>query len=428
MSAPQRPDDPNNETHPLDYLIVLAKNSHLILLTSAAVAVLTYLILFCLPNKYTATTRLLPPQQNMTLSAQLLEAMGGGVTPGKVGSGSALSNVSSGLLGLKSPNALYVGMLNSDTVLDNIIARFDLRKIFKTRYIEDARRSLLGIAKISDRKEGLISIEVTDKDPKRAAAIANAFGEELDRLLRQLTAQEARSRLAFLEKERVQASENLTKAEETLRSFSEKSGVIQMDAQAKGALEYIARLRAEIDAKEVQIKVLRQRATSANYDVIRLETELKGLREKLQSAEISWDQTCLGDVCLATSKVPALGLEYIRIYREAKFHEALFQLYGKLGELARLDEVRDVVVVQMVDRATPPEKRSNRRFFPAVTVGICTFFLMIFVAFGKEHLLQLKEQEDTVQRLEVLGSYFKDRGGVWERIWGHLAKFKKPSQ
>ena len=187
----------------------------------------------------------------------------------------------------------------------------------------------------------MIAIEVTDKDPKRAAEMANAFAEELDKLLQGLAVQEAKSRLAFLEKERLQTNQNLTKAENALRTFSEQNSVIQIDTQTRGVLEYIARLRAEIDAKEVRVQVMRQQATPYNYDVVRLETEIKGLRDKLASAEKQYDQACAGDVCLTTAKVPALGLEYMRLYREVKFQDALYQLYTKMVELARLDMVKD---------------------------------------------------------------------------------------
>jgi len=114
----------------------------------------------------------------------------------------------------------------------------------------------------------------------------------------------------------------------------------------------------------VQIQVLRQQATPSNYDVIRLETELKGLKDKLRTSEAQWDQVCAGDVCLPSSKVPALGLEYIRLYREAKFQEGLYQLFTKMAEIARLDMVKDVTVIQVLDRAKPPERRSNKRVIP----------------------------------------------------------------
>jgi tyrosine-protein kinase Etk/Wzc len=416
----------DDQVHFLDYLIVLAEYSRMIIFSTLAVMVLIYIHLLILPNKYTAIVRLLPPQQNLTLSSHLLNSLGG-MTPG-ISSGATLggaAGMAAGLLGLKMPGDLFVGMMISNNVSDHLIKRFGLRQVYKTKYIEDTRKALARNTKISlGKKDGLIIIEVTDKDPKRAAEIANAYVEELDNLLRRLAIQEAKSRLAFLEKERLQANNNLTAAEDTLRKFSEKNSVIQIDTQTRGMLEYIARLRAEIDSKEVQIQVLRQQATSSNYDVVRLETEIKGLKDKLQTAEKQHDPTCVGDVCLATSKVPNLGLEYMRLYREAKFQEGLYQIYTKLVELARLDIVRNVPVVQVIDKGQPPEKRSNQRLLPTLMAGIATFLIMIFAAFGRQYWLS-SQNEPEVRRISLLKNGLKPWTDMLARIKSLLRPSKK---
>ena len=349
------------------------------------------------------------------MSAQLLNSLGGGGTPGCPFWG-GMGGMAAGLLGLKSPSDLYARMLTGNTISDRIIERFDLRKLYKEKYIEAARKTLATEPLLASQKDGIITIEVTDKDPKRAAEMANAFAEELDKLLHGLAVQEAKSRLAFLEKERLQTNQNLAKAENDLRTFSEQNNVIQIDTQTRGVLEYIARLRAEIDAKEVQIQVMRQQATRYNYDVVRLETEAQGLKNKLKTAESQYDQTCVGDICLNTSKVPALGLEYLRFYREVKFQEGLNQLYTKLVELARLDMVKDFFIVQIVDRALPPEKRSNSRLLPTVLVGIGTFFLMLFVAFGREYWQNAKAQIENSQRLGLLRAYLEQWTHPFRRL------------
>jgi len=387
----------------LDYLIVLAKHSRIIVYLSMVVTVLVYVYLFVAPNVYTATACLLPPQQNLTMSGQLLEIMGGERTsPGSTNG--AMGGIAATLLG-KSPSDYYVALLLSNTLADHMVERFDFRKLLK-KSKEDARKYLWTISKISSvKKTGFIEIKVTDKDPKWAAEIANAFGEELDKLLQGIAVREAKDRLAFLEKERIQAADNLNKAEESLRTFSDKNSVIQIDAQIKGMLDYIATLRASIDTKEIQIQVMRQGATPFNYDIIRLETELNGLKEKLRASEIQWDKNCLGDVCLPTSKVPTLGLEYIRLYRDVKYQEKLYQLFTKMVEIGRMDKVKNVAVVQALDPASPPERRSNQRLIPAIFAGIITFFLMIFVAFALEYWQQAKTRKEVSHRLEVLKVY-----------------------
>ncbi len=406
-------DEPVNTTshnadqdNPLKYLVILARSSRLIIFTSLAVAVLTYLILFILPNKYTAKARLLPPQQNLTLSGQILDSLGGRSISTAAGPG-GVGGMAAGLLGLKSPGDLYAGVMTGDTVFDRIIDRFNLMKLYKVKYIEDARKNLGKFAKItSNKKDTIITVEVTSYTPEQAAAMANAFVEELDLLLHGLTMQEAKGRMTFLEKERLQASQNLQKAEESLRHFSEKNSVLQIDAQTRGVLEHIARMRADIDAKEVYLQVLRQQATPSNPDMIRSETELKGLKEKLRASETQYDN-CLSDVCLPANKTPGLALEYIRLYREVKFQEGLYQLYIKLVEIARLDMARDDAVIQVVDRAKPPQKRSNKRLLPSLLAGMATFFMMILVSFSRESFRNISAREDDAPYLSELHDSLK---------------------
>jgi tyrosine-protein kinase Etk/Wzc len=419
-SSPESTEDLNL----MDYLIVLAKHSRMIVYTTVVVTILTYVVLVCLPNKYTATARLLPPKQNMTLSAQLLNILGGDVTPG---SGEGMhAGLAANLLGIKSNVELYISIMKCNTVLDDIITEYKLKKLYKVKYIEDARKALMKNTNIrGGQKDNIITIEVTDRERERAAKIANSFISELDKLLRDLTRQEAKERLAFLEKERSQTNDNLTKAEEDLRKFSEKNSVLQIDVQTKEAIEYIAKYRGEIDAKEIQIQVLRQQATPFNYDVIRLETELKGLKEKLRDAESKWEN-CVGDVCFPTSKAPTLNLEYFRLLRGAKFQENLYQLYIRLVQIAKMDMARNVTVVQVIDHAIPPEKRSNKRLFPTLVAGALTFILMSFVAFGKEYWQKVQTVERETQRLALLIGYLKPWSQLLQRMRSFLRiKFRK---
>jgi tyrosine-protein kinase Etk/Wzc len=407
----------------LYYLIIIAKYSRMIVFSAIIVTVLSYLYLFILPNKYTSTLRLLPPQQNITMSRQLLDIMSGGPLLEGTDTGSALGGMPAGLFGLKTPSDLYVAMMHSDTVSDRIIERFNLRELYQGKYIDDVRKALWKNVKMTvGKKDGIINIEVTDRTPMRSAAIGNALVEELEKLLKELSLKEAQNRLAFLEKERVQALQNLTKAEDTLRTFSEEKNVVQLDTQTRGTLEYIARLRGEIDAKEVQVQVLRQRATSYNYDVILLETELKSLKDKLRGAETQMDQVCEDDVCLSSSKVPALGLEYMRLVRETKFQNSLYQLFTKMGEIARLDMVKDVAVIRVLDQGKPPESRSNKRLRPALITGFITFVMMIFFAFGFERWQNERKSEKYSNSIALITTYLKPWIGFPMEIFSKLRR------
>ncbi|AEB10469.1 GumC family protein [Desulfobacca acetoxidans] len=398
----KNPPNADEEVHLLDYIIVLAKYSRMIIYTSAIMSILTLGYLLTQPNQYTATATILPPQQNSTLSAHVLDSLGISSNPASAVGGFGRM---SAILGLKSPGDLYVGMLKGLTISDRIIARFNLREVYEQKYIEGTRRQLAARTDIKAGKEGLITISATDESPQKAAEMANAFVEELDKLQQEMSINDARNQFAFLEKERVQASLNLTRAEEELRTFSESSSIVQIDTQAKGVIEYITQLRAAIDAKEVQIQVVRQSATPSNYDLIRLETELAGLKEKLRAAEINAEKKCEGDICITAGKMPNLGLEYFRLYREVKYQEALYQMFSKMVELARMDAARNTVVstVHFVDRAKPPDLKSKpKRLLTSILVGIITFIIMVFVAFGREYWQKASQMESA--RLHELSS------------------------
>lgn len=395
---------PDDEVYFLDYLIVLAKYSRLIIITSLAVMVLTYLVLFLSPNKYTATARLLPPQQNLTMISQVLQSLGGGMETTKPGGGFGLWG---SLLG-KSAAAMYVSILKGNTISDQIVERFKLREYYRKKFLEDARKNLDARVKITPGKDELITIEVTDESPQLAQEIANAYMDELGILLQNMAYREAEGRLAFLEKKRSETGQKLANSEENLRNFSECSNVLQIDAQTRSILEYIATLKATIDSREVQLKVLQEQATPFNYDLIKLETELKGLREKLHEAEAQESKdpkTC--NAMITTSKMPGVGLEYLRLYREVKFQEQLFSLFNKLVEMARLDEVKGSAVVPVVDRALRPEKRSNKRLDPATLAGLGTFLFMVFLVNLLEYWQTARLEEETAKRLKLMNEYLE---------------------
>jgi tyrosine-protein kinase Etk/Wzc len=416
----KKPDIDEEESRFYGNFLLLAKHSRMIVYTTVAMTGLIGLILFCLPDKFTARAVLLPPQQNQTMSGQILDALGISNSPSN--SSSSLGSMAATMLGMKSPADQYVGMLKGDTVFDRIIDRFQLRERYGKKYIEDARKKLGKRADLDASKEGLITIDVVDEDPKRAMMMANAFGEELDRLLQAIAHDDAKNQLVFLEKERTNSLTALSNAEEALRTFSEKTSVIQIDAQAKGMMDYIANLRATIDAKEVQIQVMQKQATPFNYDVVRMETEVKGLKDKLKAAETQ-AEACYGDVCIATGKIPALGLEWLRLYREAKYQETLYQLYCKIVELARLDAARNVTVstVQFVDRAPLPEKNCNHRLLFTAGAFVVLLSLIIFVAFMKESWQRGAQSEKEAARRQEISTYTQ----LWRQDFERLRSWLK---
>lgn len=336
---------------------------------TAATAVAAVIISLMLPVYYTAETKILPPQEKGgNLAAQMMGQAGG------------LIALAGGAAGVKSQGELFIGMLETRTILDRMVDRFDLMKLYNKKYRQDARRSLsLALRAWEDRKNGIITLEVEDRDPKRSADMANAFVEELKSLAGGLAISEAGQRRLFFEDQIRRTKEALTRAEEEFRDFQERTGMFQVDAQARAIIEGIARLRAGIAAKEVEAKVLRSFATSQNPDLQRTEEEIRALRGELAKIESGKGKGF--DPLMSSERVPEMGTEFLRKLRQLKYNETLYELLAKQYELARLEEARDAVVIQVIDRAITPERRSSpRRTLIVILSTAMGFFLASLIA------------------------------------------------
>jgi uncharacterized protein involved in exopolysaccharide biosynthesis len=346
----------------------LSRRRRLILGITAASAAVALVVSLLLPVYYKAETRILPPQdKGSNLAAQLMGQAGG------------LIALAGGAAGGKSQGELFVAMAKSRTVLDRMVNRFDLMKLYKGKYREDARKNLVGFLKVQeDRKSGIISLTVEDRDPKRAAEMANAFVEELKSLAGGLAISEAGQRRMFFEDQLGQTKVSLARAEEEVKAFQQRTGMFQVDAQARAIIEGIARLRAGIAVKEVEAKVLRSFATAQNPDLQRVEEEIRALRAELEKVETSKGHGF--DPLMPSGRVPEMGTEYLRKLRQLKYNETLFELLSKQYELAKLDEARDAVVIQVIDRAVPPERKSGPHRALIVLLGtVIMLILSVFI-------------------------------------------------
>lgn len=374
-----------DEINLFDYLIVLLKRKRLIMGITFGAAIITAIISLIMPPIYRAETKILPPQQGSSMATQFLSQLG------------------SGAVGIKTPNDLYIGLLKSRLVLDGVIDRFKLMELYKTKSRENARRGLADTLKArDDKKSGIITIGVEDKDPKRAADMANAFVEELKNMNKGLAVTEAGQRRLFFEEQLKDTKEALIKAEDSMEGFQERTGAIKIDEQAKAVIEGIANLRAQIAAKEVGLKVMRTYATPQNPDIQRAEEELRGMREQLGRLE-----TRSGghnpDPLMPTGRIPALGTEYIRKLREFKYQEALYEILLKQYEAARLDEARDAAIIQVIEKAIPPEKRVKPKRKQMVMIATFSgLFFSVFAAFFMEYIEKLKSNPEDKVRLEAI--------------------------
>jgi tyrosine-protein kinase Etk/Wzc len=370
-------------------LAILAKYKRAVLGIPAIVAVLAVILALLLPKTYLGEARIVPLQQNQSMALSLLSQVGGG----------ALAGVAGSAIGLRSLADLYVGILKSRTIADAIIARFKLQDLYEQDTLVDTRRLLEDRTTVSSGRDGIIVVAFEDKDPARAAAIANAYVEELERVNQNLAISEAGVRRGFFERQLKQAKDNLADAEIKLRTSQEKTGLLKLDDQGRAIIEAVAALRAQIALKDVQLASMRSFATDTNPDYKRARDELAELKMQLQRTERA-ESTKDVNIFIPTGKVPEVGLEYIRKLREVKYHEVLFELLAKQYELARLDEAKDAVVIQIVDKAVPPDKKHKpKRMLMVIGLTFLAFGLTVIFVFVREGARRLLNDPITGPRL-----------------------------
>ncbi len=385
----------DEEVNSLDLLTIIVRKKFYIVGIPLLAGIIAGGLSLLMPNIYTGTASVLPPQQSQSGSSAILGQLG------------ALGGMSGSALGLKNPSDLYIGMLNSRTVADRIIERFKLQSVYGTKTLTDTRLTLSSSSTIGSGKEGIIAIDVKDKDPKRAAALANGYVEELQRLTQTLAITEASRRRLFFEKQLMQSKQLLADAEVSLKVMQEKSGLIQLNGQAEALIKSSADLRAQIASKEVALSAMQTFATGSNPEYMRARQELVGLREQLKKMESGLNQGS-GDLLVGSGRIPEAGLEYVRRVRDVKYAETIFELMSKQFEIAKLDEAKDSSIIQALDVAIVPDKKSkpNRGVIVVSTilfVGILTMFWIL----ASEFLRKMKQNPAQLRRLRKLSDSLK---------------------
>ena len=301
---------------------------------------------------FTAVTTFMPPQQSQSGAASALASLG------------SLAGLAGGAAG--SPGERYVALMQSVTVSDRLVDQFKLMDVYEAKFRVDARKSLATNVRIGlGKKDGLITVEVDDKSQQRAADIANRYVDELRRMTGTLAVTEAQQRRAFFERQLQQSRDRLVQAQQALQSSGFNAGALK--AEPRAAAEAYARIKAETTAAEVRLQVLSGSMAENTPEVRQQQTILTALRQQLARAEQATD-------------TPA-GPDYVGKFREFKYQETLFELYARQFDLARADESREGALIQVVDAATPPEKKSKpKRAITAVaTTLIALLALMAFV-------------------------------------------------
>ena len=337
---------------------------HLMLLVggSLAVGILALGVTYLIKPTFTATTTFLPPQQQQSSAASLLASLG------------PLAGLAGAAGNIRTPADQYVALMQSVTVSDRIIDQFKLMEEYDEKYKSDARKELTRNVRIAiGKKDGLITVDVDDKSPERAAAIANRYVDELRRMTSTIAITEAQQRRSFFEQQLEQTKDKLTAAQLALQASGFNPGAIK--AEPKAAAEGYARLRAEVTAAEVRLQAMRGSLADDTPEVRQQQATLAALRAQLARLEQSTDG--------------GGGPDYVGKFREFKYQETLFELFARQYELARADESREGALIQVVDVAQAPQKKSKpRRAVVAAAATLAAAVVLVMVVMIRRSLSQ----------------------------------------
>jgi len=395
-------------------------NQRQFLLQAAAVGlVLSALAAFAIPKRYTTSTRLMPPDSQSSSSMMMLAGIAN-----KAGSG--LGGVADDLLGLKNSGALFVGMLQSQTIEDQLVQQFDLKRAYGTPLLRGAREQLSRNSSIQeDRKSGIITITVTDKSPQRAAAIANAYVSELNSMVSQLSTSSAHRERVFLEERLQSVKGDLHDAETQLAQFSSQNNTIDIQQQEKAMLEAVATLAGQLIAAQSELEGLRQIYTDDNARVRSLHARVAELRKELDKlsgqpgsgqAGKAWGATLTTADPISVSStnmpypssrnLPLLGVKYADYYRRTKVQETVYELLTEQNELAKVEEAKETPSVKVLDPAEIPEKRSYPPRLVIMFAGtLIAAGLSLIQVFGTARWKQMRpEDQRKVLVQEVFGT------------------------
>ena len=364
-----------------ELLLTLWRERRFIAKALAIGFVVSAIVSLLIPPKYESTTRMMPPEkQTLSGLAGILAAATSG-TDDKAGS--VVGGLMSDALGIKSSGALYVGVLKSRTVQDQIIDRFDLRKVYRLRLHEDARDRLADYTDINeDRKSGIISITVTDRSPKRAMEIARAYPETLNSLTAQLNTSAAHRERVFVEDRLKTVKQDLDAAAKDLGDFSSKNLTLDVKEQGKAMVEGAATLEGELIAAQSQLSGMKQIYTENNVRVRSLKARVGELKRQLSALQGvnpvtgESDPTGSDEFGVSLTKLPILGATYYDLFRRVKIQETVFEILTKEYELAKIEEAKELPTIKVLDEASVPETKSSPKRTLITLVGMLLAALM----------------------------------------------------
>lgn len=347
--------------------------------------VVSSIIAWLLPNRYVSTARILPPSSGSSLSSMLMAQFS---SLGGAGTSSILGNA----LNLKNSSDVYVAMLKSRTIQDEVIKKHDLLKVYGVRTFVEGRKKLSDSTEITSGKEGVIVLDFEDKDPNRARDIAQTYVDTLLELSQNLAVTEAGQRRVFFQRELQKEKDNLATAEVELKQVQQRTGLIVPGEQARATVDAIARLQAMAAAKQVEIGAMRSFATETNPQLQQSQRQLQEIQAQLQKLERRQGPTqdSDGDIFLPTGILPEKALEYVRSYRDFKYHEALYEMLAKQFETAKIEEARDYAALQVLEVPVVADRKSKP--YRLVIVGLSALAVLFILISGViiEHMHSIR--------------------------------------
>jgi uncharacterized protein involved in exopolysaccharide biosynthesis len=336
----------------LAVLDLLAPRGRQLALLSLAGLIVFTAIAFLIPKRYEAVARLMPPDQSNSTAAMMSSLMSRG--------GDVLASVGSDVLGLRTPGATVVGVLNSRTVADDLINQFDLRKTYSVKSYQDARKLLQKRTEIAeDKKSGIITINVQDRDPQRAAQLARAYIDDLNLRIEKLTTSAARREREFLEERLKDIKRQLDESTLQLSKFSSRNMTFDPQIQGKAMIEAAATLQGQLIAAQTELSGLEQIYGPENSRVKAAAARVGELRSKLRSLSGTGESGGVrsGQLGPSLEQLPLLGNTYYDLARQAKINETVFEVLTRQYELAKVQEAKEVPSIRVLDEPVVPEKK-----------------------------------------------------------------------
>jgi tyrosine-protein kinase Etk/Wzc len=363
----------------IDLIQIIVDNLRLLVLGPLAAGILALGISFLITPTYTAKTQFLPPQQQQSAAASMLASLG------------SLGGLAGAVGGIKNPADQFLAYMKSVTIQDTLIERFNLIDRYETKTKTATRHELTKNVRTVSGKDGLISVEVDDADPKFAAVLANAHVEELGKLLGKLATTEAQQRRLFFEKQLTHAKDKLIRSEIELKFTGVSESVLK--STPASAVAAVAGLQAGVTAQEVKLGAMRGYLAETAPEFKQALSELASLKAQLAKQEKDTP---------AKSSMIAQG-DYVSKYREFKYNETLFELFAKQFEIAKIDESREGAVIQILDAAQPPESKSKpQKGLIAIIATLATGFALLLFVLVRQAIKNLGKDQESANKLNHL--------------------------